>query len=32
VSAARKLTGPLPTLKEVGAWFEELKPLNAPPD
>jgi hypothetical protein len=32
VSASRKLTGPVPTLTEVGAWFAELKPLVGPPD
>jgi hypothetical protein len=26
VSAAKSLTGPLPSLVEVGAWFAELKP------
>ncbi|HET7497390.1 MAG TPA: DUF4332 domain-containing protein [Candidatus Eisenbacteria bacterium] len=32
VSASRKLTGPVPTLTEVGAWFAELKPLVGPPE
>jgi hypothetical protein len=30
VSTSRNLAGPLPTLVEVGAWFADLKPLNAP--
>jgi hypothetical protein len=32
VSAAQRMTGPVPSLTEVGAWFEDMKPLNAPPD
>jgi hypothetical protein len=32
VSASRKLTGPVPSLTEVGAWFADLKPLVGPPD
>jgi uncharacterized protein DUF4332 len=32
VSAAQRLTGPVPTLAEVGAWFADMKPLNAPPE
>lgn len=28
VSAAQQRSGPVPTLSEVGAWFEQLKPLQ----
>lgn len=30
VSAAQQRSGPVPTLGEVGAWFEQLKPLATP--
>jgi predicted flap endonuclease-1-like 5' DNA nuclease len=32
VNASQNRTGPVPTLAEVGAWFADMKPLNAPPD